>query len=1219
MLQHSATNNSLWDSCGKDLVHALTSALSTLLGSEPKTSARATAIRVSRRAIRTIGKAEHGKNALDQCITMLCAKTASPSHSNALTLGIIAGVCRRLPNVLEVVQSRKHDYIAFYLRELLGSRIQLPSYIGNALQDFFAGFIDLKDLTQDIIPAVEKALLRAPEIVLNDLVAPMIVALSDDMDLSDVLVSKLLKPLLANVKSTNAAVRGGALHTFHSVAQKCRDEKLMDKVIDEIITPLKANKLASADQRSLHAQMLAVLAPSASSAVKTTVGLTTVASKETNEAAASAELSAAGVFIAYALQHGLQLDGSVADAFAKGVADKKLPLRRLWALSLASILYPLDDEALAKEATRSFADSSIGKLVDSFNEVLANPLPSVQNGQISVACAATTLCIEQAPKMQGLKSASILKKASVVERLAVVEPKPSFLLNPRVYTKLGNADDLRWFMRALISVLPRIAKEDASSNVATAWAQAVIFLVVAGGVPATIRNEAAKILELTHRAQRSHVSEIVINGLWQWCEDAELETRDSAAMASVTGRQDLYKVVRAICPEADATTTESGSSQAGSMQHQMVKLLVLCKPQLIPRASWIELCLRTGNDPGRTVANAATNCLAEIILVTENPVWRLIPAFQNAAYTAAAELAFVAPEELTPMIVAQISRDLDSTQLADIGPTEAAIYRTPEGTAFIDVLSKQSQTQQLSKNSKDYETLKWEEELRAQLAQKKGQAKKLTADEKAKVDAQLTKEASIRQSIAELDARLRRGIGIIHGLAMAPATAAESWFGPSVKLLFDVIQAGAGLILGDTAALGYLKCADRTSSRLGPIRPFVGVATLRAADITILPENLLAEPLGDLVTRVLYRLRFLGEQRPFDAVSLSYILALMFLVLDKGGVDRASSEDADEQIVLAVEIISFHTETSTDTRLPRQRLFGCLITALQRFTQHFRDIRDCFGDLCRHVAPTLIEEETDTIVRGTIVPDSSVRGAVLKAISADLELADRVFYEEIWLACHDDVQEHVAVAQDIWEENELKVTTESASLCLPYLDSKDSQLRRAAARAITASIREHANEFDAILSKLQGSYTEYAKPRRQELDRYGMPIKKDLADPWESRHGIALAFRELAQIFPSDQLVTFVTFMIESGPLADKSTTVRDAMVDAVTALAAIKGKEQVEDLMKLCETTLASSTSSSQSQDLVQEAVVILYGALAQHLPPGDKRVPTVVQRLLSTLSTPS
>ena len=179
-----------------------------------------------------------------------------------------------------------------------------------------------------------------------------------------------------------------------------------------------------------------------------------------------------------------------------------------------------------------------------------------------------------------------------------------------------------------------------------------------------------------------------------------------------------------------------------------------------------------------------------------------------------------------PVIVDQFSRDLDPEQLESVGPTEAAIFRTPKGTAYIDVLSKKAPVT-IDKNTKDYDTLKWEEDLRAQLAQKMGQTKKLTPAEQAKVNAQLAKESSIRREVSATERRMRRGVGIIQSLAVGPPTEAEQWMGPAVNLLIQTIRAGAGLLLGDLPATAYIKCSERISTRLGPLRPFVGVATLR--------------------------------------------------------------------------------------------------------------------------------------------------------------------------------------------------------------------------------------------------------------------------------------------------------------------------------------------------------------------------------------------------------
>jgi hypothetical protein len=590
----------------------------------------------------------------------------------------------------------------------------------------------------------------------------------------------------------------------------------------------------------------------------------------------------------------------------------------------------------------------------------------------------------------------------------------------------------------------------------------------------------------------------------------------------------------------------------------------------------------------------------------------------SAAYDAAADLAFVAPETAIPRLVKQLEEDLDAAQLASIGSTEAAIFRTPEGTAYIDVLASKKQESPLDKTAKDYDILKFEAELRAQIAQKKGTTKKLTVDEQTKINAQLAKESAIRRGVAQVDKRLRRCTGFIHSLATTWPTEAEMWIVQAVDLLSEVIEAGAGLVVGDAAAMAYLDCAESVTQRLGPLRKFIGVATLRAIGVTQLPTALLAEPLQDLITRVLYRLRFLGEQRPFDTVTLAYILPLVFLVLQKGGYAAKDSEEADEQLVLTFEFLACHTEVAANERLPRKKLLHALITSMQRYTRHYKLIKDCLHDYCHNLEPTITLEETTIILKGAIVPEAPVRTAVLQAVDAELDLSDMGFSEQIWLACHDDVPENVELAQTIWEESEFNDAADTAGETLPYLESEDRQLRRAAARGLSETASHFMNNFAATVDELKAIYMKKAKPLVPERDEYGMIRKKELKDPWEARSGVALAFKELAPIFKPEELVGFVQFLVDNGPLADRHDTVRDEMIDAATTIISVKGGSKVEQLMDIFENALEGPDRGTEG-DKVNEAVIILYGALARHLKAGDKRVPKVVQRLLNTLSTPS
>lgn len=59
--------------------------------------------------------------------------------------------------------------------------------------------------------------------------------------------------------------------------------------------------------------------------------------------------------------------------------------------------------------------------------------------------------------------------------------------------------------------------------------------------------------------------------------------------------------------------------------------------------------------------------------------------------------------------------------------------------------------------------------------------------------------------------------------------------------------------------------------------------------------------------RLLYRLRVSGEQRPFDTTSLFYILPFILLAMTSGGIGASSQDEVDEQIVLSLDFISFHT------------------------------------------------------------------------------------------------------------------------------------------------------------------------------------------------------------------------------------------------------------------------------------------------------------------------
>ncbi|KAF4480172.1 translation activator GCN1 [Fusarium agapanthi] len=1223
-MQH--LDDSQWEQFATDIILADADALEKCHQPVSRKSVTHSAIIVTRRGLRKLFSSnELSEKRLSASVDVLTAKGAQSTSRNAVLLGVIAGVSARKDHLRPVLDSLKPRYYDFFTREIMGSRTSVPEHLVLGLGDFFASFATLEEISKELIPALEKGLLRAPEVILGGVVTPLVRCLPENFDLSKILEQNLLKPLLSNAKSTNATIRAGSLDAFSALVNKSGDTASLEKVINEVATPLKSGKLASPDHRVLHAQMLQTAPLSKASADQVANAVAVIAAKEGNESALAAETSALAKAVSFLLTNDAEVPKSVLESVTKGLTEKKIPSRKYWLLRVGGILQTLNEAQSVSSAMTAFVDAVIPKLIITFTEVTSNAASAAQNGLIVGAYILTAVSTHINRVLPGSAADSSLAKASVTKQSLSLDPKSSFLLSPRIYSKITADEDLKWFSRALNSIFQGLGK-GAENQVALAWSEAIIHLVTAQSVPATVQQETSKTLSSLYARSPKLVSGFIIAGLWDHLKHSGSPDKDPSS-----GAHNLVQVVKAICLTPSDIEKSGETINTEDLEAQANNLLVLARPELIPRANWIDLCLRMELDPGNLVKKYQDELVTEIenqtsfsqkVCMTFTGYknlanqYRQVDAIKKAAYNAAADLAFVAPETIIPRLLETLSRDLNAEQLHDIGPVEAAIFRTPEGTVFVDVLAKKSQ-QVLDKNKKDYDILKWEEELRGQLEKKKGQQKKLTPEENAKVNAQLKKESLIRQSMTEIEARLLRGIGIIRSLATGPPTDAAQWLGTAVSLLIGIMDAGATMITGDAAPLAYITCAEKVTERLGSMRPFVGVAALRLRGVS-LAENFQEEAVEDLVTRVLYRLRFAGEQRPFDSVSLIYALPLVLELLRKGGVG-GSPDDADAQLVLAIEFLSYHTDVCSDEAVPRAELLSVLITSMQAYAQHYKLLRDCFADMCRCIAPNMDRDEMVILAMGALVPETRVRSTVLQSISAEIDMSELGYSNEIWIAAHDDEEENQDLGREIWEESGFEVTPEVPLKMLPFLESKDGQLRRAAARSLAEAASLHGESLPAVLDQLKATYVELAKPRVQQLDEFGMPKKMDLSDPWEGRQGVATAFKEIAPVFKVDQLDPFFDFLIDAGPLGDKNDAVRGEMLDASIMTIEIHGKGILDELMSKFEQTLEQPDKNSDAADRVNEAVIIMYGALARHLSPGDPKIPIVIDRLVATLSTPS
>lgn len=128
----------------------------------------------------------------------------------------------------------------------------------------------------------------------------------------------------------------------------------------------------------------------------------------------------------------------------------------------------------------------------------------------------------------------------------------------------------------------------------------------------------------------------------------------------------------------------------------------------------------------------------------------------------------------------------------------------------------------------------------------------------------------------------------------------------------------------------------------------------------------------------------------------------------------------------------------------------------------------------------------------------------------------------------------------------------------------------------------------------------------------------DRSDPWPARLSVARTFEALAPTFSDDAVASFFKFLISEEGLGDRQAEVRRGLLSAGTAVLDEQGPSHIAELIYMFEENLAG-TSTSETEDHIKEAVVILFGRLARYLDKDDPRVPKVIDRLVNALKTPA
>ncbi|CAE6499296.1 unnamed protein product [Rhizoctonia solani] len=1197
------------------------------------------------------------------------AKSASTPLSYAVLVGIAVDVILRLRPAKANEESPgiaylglvKGNVLAYYSTHVLSAKTAVPEYILGSFHDLIQNCITEEDLANTVVPVAEKAILKSPEVSL-DVLAHFFTSLP--YPLPPALFTRILTPALNATKSTNPIARSGSIRVIKSLltppAPKnplpgapsdtnlpSNPEDIYAQNIQTgrelILAPLQTAKTSSADHR---ATLVAISSALPESQEKTAAVLSSVIPSVAKDGKEDG-WAPVGALLKTALAQNEEIPKEVVAALTKEMSSSKVPVRRAVCAAVGNALWDLGVQA---ESWTPAATSFLTALSPAFEANLKT-------------ASATPLTLPAGP-LEGYVAAAIgfarggkdgiASKNPVLTGIAGTSAKPSFLLWDKVWGKVNDPVEEIWLVRAAIATFEWFEEGSVkkAEGVKSALGSIFVHCAVQSKHHDTRRLTLEALSKLAQRFPKSVVA-IIVEAVVAVTEAKPKATPTSTAASSTKAagaKPAAAPAPKASTPAAKSTTntSEDGPQNTSrpdpktilqakfsallaaitpSAEHVeeplrgdlMAEMVVVTHREDVSspqRQLWVDLCLRAKLDPHILVTRKADRLL-ELVLLKQG---EYSEQTMRSAYRALSSIVFIAPAVVLPHVISEIRHSLAPTQVEALSTVDFAIWRTPKGTMFHDVLANKKGPV-LNNKSKDADIEKWEAEIRKTLESKKAAATKtLSKQEQAQVNAQLEKEDVIRSNVQRAKNDMLRGLALIKSLVAAGVPQLSVHVASIAKLLLDGALKKGSVLVGSEAFETYLDLANMCSDRLDVFKRWIGVATLRVFDVPDVPEELKLEPLAGLIVRVLYRLRSLSEQSPFDPSTYAYMSPFIDHVIRSSGIATTTPEEALEQVTLALDIIQFHCGEFSDSAYPRIEAARSLIYIIGNVPKAAKNAVSALVDLGQSISGNVTEEEITVLLRSTLAQEAYVRNACLQALQP-FDLTELDWSPEIWIACHDEDEQNARLARHLWDDNGLDVTSGYISELLPFLDHENKYVRTAVGEAIAESAAALPDTLPQLMLTLGELYREKAKILAPEFDNYGMVIESSLdrADPWPARAAIANTFRHLAPYFTETEVVPFFEFLIKDEALGDRHAAVRRNMLDAGIAVLDLHGDKKLQELIEMFEKHMSSPSTGTETGDNIREAVVVLFGRHAGHLEASDPRVPQVVDRLVEALKTPS
>ncbi|KAI9506956.1 armadillo-type protein [Coemansia spiralis] len=1198
---------------------------------------------------------------LEPMLTVLTGETNN--HEVSVLIGNVVSTAARLQKdtMLQQIALFK-DAIASYIdRVIVNSKVPISYSSVADLKYFIQLFVgsDFEDLFK---PSISKVLIRSPEVAL-----PTCLWLLETLDKKEIDMAELYLDIFADqiasnlLKSTNAGVRQSAADLFKYLANTPQTNEAATKAAEVVTEPLIRGRYAQPEHRVLFYNLLGKVHAGAdngwASAVVILGALLKMTTKETQEAPVNALFSAIGQHVGIIINHLASVDNNSAsgykeceealkafsEAAQKGLVlpERSAAARHGWAAD--AIGEPLwNSDAAIAESTKhpwmaAYIHPLLKILVKSTGKATASPLTTSGGVLDAHVGLALTLRTSETGKVPDVDAKELVD--------LVINTEKSLVLWDKVYHKCVGLRESAWILRSA-SMLYAYGCDDQRL--------ASLLLWIICHLPDPDRQIARFAISTISSMSQANPSR-----LWALVESCLFEEMSASLESS---ESNIYKWLDIL--NAATSGISSKEINAQTKIRLLVSMALVAHHPAILRESrrdsfWIALIQRAGIDPGELChdnLSALKQCVRQSLLDSGNS------SKVNSATNLVKDLVFIGGESVALRLLEFAYSDIDPVEISSITCEEIAVWRTPVGQLYFDPIEAKKRTQGLPKSGKSKDDV-WAEQLQEEIARKKNIARKLTKEEYELVDKQKAKEDAMRKRVEHVHSGLHRGLTLIRAVVCGSASVASASMLVLVRIVIERAIIGGAKISEELAGpeiletlLAMSKVADGLEDAL---RIPITMGLLRARGFeSIVPRNWKQESMENLATRLYYRLRISCESSPLSPAGFNFLLPFMQITAEIGGWGQktrkgieehdeyAQLDNASEQLVMIVSILSFHAHFGNVEEMPRKEMLELMVLLMSTQPVLLSSSRDSMIKMAEEMEGTDTPLERDALLDGLVQPDSAVRNACLAALDfADLTELD--YSAKLWLNAGGKNTDAVALQQNaqlslsLWSDNGMEILPGLISDVILFLNNKSSEIRDCGARSIALAIHEalelieqgeEESEMtiddvqrmtDIAINELLAAYRKWYISLDPEYDEFGIivPGTQNRVDIAEARVAVADALYHLVPLLTtSAQVKSVIQFLVGDRVLGERAESVRTHMLSAGARAVTEHGSKWSSELMPILEQFLLEKDEGTASYDYIREGVVVLLGRLAQHLPSSeDARVADAVDQLIVTLSTPS